>query len=134
MQLCCYHNISCMDVQNIDDVAALQEQLRHQQLADLRVAIQDIEANLGQIETMLRVLNPNLVHVTDLLYLIDVNHPRPHSQVGATDPTDTQLADASRSVASISEIRSAVGQRSSGTSQTGAMYSVLQSDGQADVD
>ncbi len=76
MQLCCYHNINSMDIQNIDDVAQTLNNLRQLQRKELGGKIQDIIANSKQIEGILRVMNPTIKKVNELYYLIDSNHPQ----------------------------------------------------------
>ncbi len=76
LQLCCYHNINSMDIQNIDDVAKIQNDLRQKQKVELNEKIVDIGANMKQIEGMLRAMNPNLNQVSELYYLVDSKHPK----------------------------------------------------------
>lgn len=76
MKLCCYHNIGGMDIQNIDDVAKIQNDARLKQKSNLKEQIVDIEVNLKQIETVLRTMNPTIKDISELYYLIDSKHPK----------------------------------------------------------
>ena len=76
MQLCCYHNIGGMDIQNIDDVSKSQNEIRHKQKLDLVEKIKDIKVNMSQIEIILKTMNPTMNNITDLYYLIDPKHPK----------------------------------------------------------
>jgi SNF2 family DNA or RNA helicase len=76
MQLCCYHNIHSLDIQNIDDVAEMQNKLRQEQREELLEVIEELENNLKQIEGVLRSMNPGLKKISELFYLVDSKHPK----------------------------------------------------------
>ena len=76
LQLCCYHNINNIDMQNIDDVSKVQNELRHKQKTQLIDSINDIKISLTQIDTFLRTMNPSIITIKDLYYLVDPKHPK----------------------------------------------------------
>jgi SNF2 family DNA or RNA helicase len=76
LQLCCYHNLNNLDVQNIDDVTKVQNQSRLKQKTELQSQIADLKINIGQIVSVLQTLNPTITDVSELFYLVDSNHPK----------------------------------------------------------
>lgn len=76
MQLACYHNLSNMGIQSIDDVSKGQETVLLKQKKDLQEKAEELCSNLKQIETLLKAMNPTINHINDLYYLIDSKHPK----------------------------------------------------------
>lgn len=76
LQLCSYHNINSLNIQSIDDVSNFQDELRKKQKMELTEKIEEITANLKQIEAVLKALCTGLKHVSELYYLVDSTHPQ----------------------------------------------------------
>ena len=75
LQLCCYHNIDRLDVSGIDDIIKNQNELRQRQLIELKREAEGLEANIKQIEGILRSMNSQMKSIDELMYLIDPKHP-----------------------------------------------------------
>lgn len=75
MQLCCYHNIDSLDIQNIETISEQQNKMRLKQKTTLQDQINDYTNNLKQIENVIKNMNPSIRNISELYYFIDNKHP-----------------------------------------------------------
>lgn len=76
MQLACYHNLSNMGIQSIDDVNKDQEKILFKQRNEMKEEIDEMQCNLKQIEQLLKSMNPKIKSIQELYYLVDSTHPK----------------------------------------------------------